>query len=149
MTQIASPDAINTLISAIRTQIDVITALSSGGIGVIIVTWGRLLGIFDDANLSSFRKPILLGIPLALLVASVIAGYFAIALTTGYLTEIARGANSLDGVFIQDSVKFYFEEYDTISHYTMRMQLCSSIIGIVGIAAWFAWNITKIERATK
>lgn len=148
MTEFAPPDEIKTLLDAIRTQIDVITALSSGGLGAIILTWGRILGILDDADLSAFRKPAFLILPAALLLMAVIIGYFAGAQTTGYYTEIANGINASDGKEITDARLHYFSGYDAKFHWMMLIQLCSSIAGIVLIASWFAWNILTPKRKT-
>lgn len=57
MAEFMVPDVIAQTLGAIRTQIDVITALSSGGFSIIIFTWARVVGVFNDADFSSFRKP--------------------------------------------------------------------------------------------
>lgn len=145
MTDLAPSPAILTLLEAIRTQIDVITALSSGGLGVIILTWARILGILDDADLSAFRRPALLIWPAVFLLLAIIIGYFAGAQTTGYLTEIASGKDASTGAAIADARSYYFESYDTPFHYMMLVQLCASIAGIVCSAAWFAWNIMQMK----
>lgn len=148
MTEFAPPDEIKTLLDAIRTQIDVITALSSGGLGAIILTWGRILGILDDADFSAFRKPALLIVPASLLLLAVIIGYFAGAQTTGYYTEIANGINTDDGKPIGDARLHYFNGYDTKFHWMMMVQFCASIAGITLIASWFSWNILTSRRST-
>ena len=149
MTELAAPETIITLLGAIRTQIDVITTLSSGGLGLIILTWARILGIFDDADFSSFKKPAFLIIPATGLLVAVIIGYFAGAQTTGYFTEIANGINSSTGGKITSARSYYFDGYDTKFHWMMLFQLCTSIAGIVLLASWFAWNIVSTKRSTK
>lgn len=149
MTELSAPETIITLLTAIRTQIDVITTLSSGGLGLIILTWARILGIFDDADFSSFRKPAFLIVPATGLLVAVIIGYFAGAQTTGYFTEIANGINSSTGYKITDAPFHYFDDYDTKFHWMMLFQLCASIVGIVLLAGWFAWNIVNTKRNTK
>lgn len=149
MTEFTAPASIITLLDAIRTQIDVITALSSGGLGAIILTWGRILGILDDADLSAFRIPAFLTLPATLLLLAVIIGYFAGAQTTGYYTEIANGVNASNNEKITDARLYFFDNYDTKFHYMMLVQLLASITGIASIAGWFAWNILTTKRRTK
>jgi hypothetical protein len=149
MTELTTPDTIVTLLAVTRTQIDVITTLSSGGLGVIILSWGRILGILDDADFSAFKKPALLIIPAVCLLLAVIIGYFAGAQTTGYYTEIASGVDSSTGSKITDASAYYFASYDTSFHWMMFTQLISSILGIVLLAGWFAWNILSMKRKSQ
>lgn len=149
MTDLTTPDTIITLLAAIRTQIDVITTLSSGGAGVIILTWARILGIFDDADFSSFKKPALLTAPAICLIVAVIIGYLAGAQTTGYYTEIASGVNSTTGKGITDASAYYFTSYDAPFYWMMAVQLYSSVLGILLLAGWFAWNIFSNNRNSK
>lgn len=140
-----SPQSILTLLDSIRTQIDVITTLSSGGLGVIILTWARILGIMDDADLSSFRRPGLLVLPALALLCAVILGYLAGAQTTGYFTEIANGVTA-EGAKIECAKDHYFDDYDNKFYRMMQIQLYASVLGIVFIAAWFAWNVFANNR---
>jgi hypothetical protein len=145
MTAIEAPDSILTLLDAIRTQIDVITALSSGGLGVIILTWGRILGILDDADLSSFKRPGVLVLPALALLVAVILGYLAGGQTTGYLTEVAQG-KSAAGKEILDAHAHYFSEYRKPFDFMMTLQFYASVLGIILIAAWFTWNVFANAR---
>lgn len=149
MTDLTTPDTIITLLAAIRTQIDVITTLSSGGAGVIILTWARILGIFDDADFSNFKKPELLTAPAICLIVAVIIGYLAGAQTTGYYTEIASGLNSTTGKDITDASAYYFASYDAPFFWMMAVQFYSSVLGILLLAGWFAWNIFSNNRSSK
>jgi hypothetical protein len=158
MTELTTPETIVTLLAASRTQIDVITTLSSGGLGVIILSWGRILGIIDDADFSAFKKPALLIIPAICLLLAVIIGYFAGAQTTGYYTEIASGVDSstcktINGEIecqkISNATDYYFGSYDTSFHWMMFTQLITSILGIVLLAGWFAWNILSMKRKSQ
>lgn len=138
-----------TLLSAIRTQTDVITTWSSGGLGVVILTWGRILGILPDANLSGFRIPVFLVFPSMLLLLSVILGYFIGAQITGYLTEIALGKDSSSGEVIRNFRTYYFASYEPKFHWMMFIQLCFSVIGITAMSGWFAWNILQMKGKPK
>ena len=141
MTDLAPSEAILTLLAAIRAQIDVVTALSSGGFGVIILTWSRILGIFDNASRYSFRKPAFLILPGSFLLLAIIVGYLAGSLTTGYHVEIANGVDSSSKEKIADARKYYFDSYHITFHWWMLVQLCLSTAGIVLMAGWFTWNI--------
>lgn len=149
MTELATPDTIIILLGAIRTQIDVITTLSSGGAGVIILTWARILGIFDDADFSSFKKPALLTVPAICLIIAVIIGYLAGSQTTGYYTEIASGVNSTTGRAITDASTYYFASYDAPFYWMMSVQFYSSILGILLLSGWFTWNISSNNRGSQ
>lgn len=146
MTTIEAPGSILILLESIRTQIDIITALSSGGLGVIILTWGRTLGILDDADLSSFKRPGFLVLPALALLIAVILGYLAGAQTTGYLTEIAQG-KSAAGKEILNAHDHYFSEYRKPFDLMMELQFYASVLGIMLIAAWFTWNVFANARS--
>lgn len=148
MSELEAPQSILTLLEAIRTQIDVITTLSSGGLGAIILTWGRILGILDDADLSSFKKPGFLILPAFLLLCAIILGYLTGAQTTGYLTEVAQGM-SASGTAINDAKAFYFSEYRSSFDRMMQVQFFTSIVGIVLLAGWFTSNVAMRPRSGK
>lgn len=145
MVELQTPESILNLLSAIRTQIDIITTLSSGGLGVIILTWGRLFGILDDANLSSFKRPGFLVIPASALLCAVILGYLAGGQTTGYLTEIAQ-TKSASGDAIVDAKSHYFSDYRASFDNMMTIQFVTSLTGIILVATWFAWNVLANKR---
>ena len=140
MADIEAPLSIVTMLESIRTQTDVITALSSGGFGAIIYTWARVLGIFDDANLRNFRKPVYLAIPAATLVCSIVLGYLIGAMTTGYFTEIAKGT-SAQGAIITDAKEHYSSDYYCSYQWMMGLQLLSSVAGILLLALWYVCNV--------
>ncbi|MDX8353963.1 hypothetical protein [Cognatiyoonia sp. IB215182] len=129
MPELEAPQSILTLLDAIRTQIDVITTLSSGGLGAVILTWGRILGILDDADLSSFKRPGLLILPALLLLCAIVLGYLTGAQTTGYLTEVAQGS-SASGTAITDAKEHYFFDYRNKFDKMMQVQFYASITGI-------------------
>lgn len=145
MQGLEAPDSILTLLDAIRTQIDVITALSSGALGAIILTWGRILGILDDADLSSFSRPGLLVVPATLLICAVTLGYLAGAQTTGYLTEIAQGVQA-SGSAITDAHSYYFASYRRSFDWMMQIQFITSLGGVLLLAVWFAWNLIGASK---
>lgn len=145
MNEVAAPDTIIKILDAIRTQIDVITTLSSGGTGLIIFTWARILGIFDDANFSGFKRPFFLLLPAILFIFSIIVGYLSGAQTTGYYIEIANGVNASTGTKIDDARAYFFSDYNVPFHWMMALQLYSSVLGIISLSGWFAWNIFNIK----
>ncbi|WGI22819.1 hypothetical protein [Amylibacter sp. IMCC11727] len=143
MSEVVLSEAITSVLSSIRTQVDVITALSSGGLGSIIFTWARVLGLFEDGNFKSFKSPFLLVIPGALLLIAVILGYLVGAQITGFLTEIANGTSAQGDKIIDASAYYFSSVYSTSFDWMMLIQLLASSIGIIMIACWFAWNVKK------
>lgn len=143
------PDTVIKALEAIRTQIDVVTTLSSGGVGAIILTWARVLGILDDANLSAFKRPVFLILPLVCLVLAIIIGYLAGALTTGYYLEVANGMNALENSKITNAKAHFFVDYEAKFHWMMLTQLCTSIAGIVLMAGWFSLNVFGMKGVQK
>lgn len=81
--------------------------------------------------------------PMVTFVSAVIFGYFAHALATGYLTEIARGV-SAQGNDITNAHAHYFSDYREIVNSLMLLQMIASIAGIAGTvcgAIWFTWKV--------
>jgi len=140
MVDIVAPQSIVTLLESIRTQVDVITTLSSGGLGVIIYTWARILGIFDDANLQNFKKPVLLAIPATAFLCSIVLGYLIGAQTTGYFTEVAKGM-SANGTPITSAKSHYSSDYYRPYQLMMGFQLLASLFGILFLALWYICNV--------
>lgn len=146
---IVTPDTLEKALEAIRLQVDVVTTLSSGGVAAIIVTWARILGIVDDANLSGFRRPILLVVPMISFVVAVIAGYLISSLTTGYHLEISNGLDASTGKIIESAKVHFFSNYEEKFHKMMSLQLYISISGIAMLVTWYGWNVYKMNGATK
>ncbi len=145
MVDIETPQSIITLLDAIRIQVDVITTLSSGGLGIIIYTWARILGIFDDANLKNFRKPVFLAFPAIAFLFSIALGYLIGPLTTGYFTEVAKG-RSASGAVISSAREHYFSDYYDCFNWVMASQVGTSFGGIVLLSIWYVCNVIKRER---
>ncbi len=140
MSGLTVPHVVVEALQAIRIQTDVITALSSGGASVIIVTWARLLGIFGDANLTGFKHPFVLAFPLACFVLAVIVGYLIGSQVTGYYLEIANSNNASTGADITDARQHFFSDYESAFHWMMSIQLYVNAVGILVLAAWYGRN---------
>jgi hypothetical protein len=137
--ELAIPESITLTISGMRLLADVVTNLSIAGIAAVILTWARVLGIYKDADLSGFRKPLLLAVPLAFFVAAVIAGYALGSSLTGFFFEIVRGSSMQENP-ITDATEHFKRDYwkfDVIG----LVQLLTSICGILTLSGWFLWNV--------
>jgi hypothetical protein len=144
--EIVVPESITLTISGMRLLGDVVTNLSTAGIAAVILTWARVLGIYKDADLSGFRRPLLLTVPLALFVLAVIAGYALGSSLTGFFFEITHGS-SMQGYQITDATEHFKREYWKFSFIGL-VQLLTSICGILTLSGWFLWNVyikTRVE----
>ncbi len=149
MSELVVPHVVVEALQAIRIQTDVVTTLSSGGAGVVIVTWARLLGIFDDANLTNFRCPFFLIFPLALFIVAIIDGYYIGSQITGYYLEVANGKNASTGMDITDARQHFLCDYRPVFYWTMLIQLCVSAVGIITLAIWYGWNAYGMKKERK
>ena len=157
MAELSAPSSILNVIEAIRTQVDVITTMSSGGVGAILLTWARVLGFYDDADFSGFRRPFFLVIPMGLFIVAVVLGYLAGAQVTGYFMEIAGGidASSCKGAevssceSITSAAKHYRDQYADAFYSIMQVQLIASMTGLLCLAIWFAINVYNIKGTPK
>ncbi len=143
MSPLDIPNVVTTSLQTIRYQTDIIAALSSGGVGIVIFILARIFGIFDDANLSGFKKKFVPIISLICLVISVILGYWVGNLIVGYHLEIVKGISASTGVPIPDARNHFIEEYQPLLRYMAVYQLSTSCIGLITFVIWFVWNLSK------
>ena len=126
-------------ISGMRSLADVVTNLSTAGIAAVILTWARILGVYKDADFSSFRRPLLLIVPLASFLTAVICGYALNSALTGFFHEVTLGM-STQGIKMSDPTVYYKCEFGIFNLFG-GLQLLASVIGIVTLSGWFLWNV--------
>ena len=145
------PDSVIQLIASIRTQADIVSAISGAGMGFVLLTWLRTHGMSMDINLTGFRRPELLVVPLGLFLGAYLFGYVQSSLMSGYFAEIASGYNTSAAHNIFDAREHFLEHYFKLLQLLGGCQLFLSVIGIIALAVWFLvnlWSLSAERRGT-
>ena len=141
------PNSVVHLINVARTQADVVSALSAGGIGFVLLTWLRVHGMSTDINLTAFRRPILLIFPLILFLAAYIAGYVLSLMTAGYFAEVATAYSTSNATSIANAKQHFIDDYFDLLQCIGFLQLGGSVLGVVSLATWFVFNLTLVAHS--
>ena len=144
------PQSVSALIQAIQTQTRMITTISSGGAGLIILTWFRVLGLKEDIDLRSFKWPLVLILPLCLFVICLIISYIISAAISGYYAELLIGKSSSCGDCppINDAAAHFIEDYFVLQSIG-AVQLLSGIIGLLILTGWYILNGVTYFKARR
>ncbi len=141
-------DHVAAFVDAFRTQTQLAAGLSTAAIGAILFSWTRLFKVVDSKDMRNFRAPGFLGIPLVILVASVILGYFLSAAITGYYYEILVDWSYDTGKPPGDPVQHFNTDYVGLLNNAGFAQLACSIAGMLLVAGWYAWNVLSKAPAS-
>lgn len=142
-------DAVEKLIDAIRVQTDLMTTVSSGGIALVLLTFARVLRMQSDVDLSNFRRPSILVIPLALFTVAVGFGYMITGSITGYFADIFKQMDGdvskrMDGdtpTAITDASQHFDTAYFDQIYNMAQGQLISTVLAIVVVVSWYGINV--------
>lgn len=133
-------DLVKEFFGALRIQVDTINSMSAFGAGGVLAIWASKLRISDSLAVDGFRWAELLLLPFLLFIVAIILGYLMSALVAGYHFEILTG--KAFGKVITVGPKTHFViEYQTKFKVMSAVQLGLSLLGIIGLALWFAANI--------
>jgi hypothetical protein len=141
---ISIPQAVAGLVESIKQQTDLVTAMSAAALGLVLVTWTRVIGLQKDLDLSGFRFPKLLIVPLIGFLVSICCGYLIYASITGFYAEIAAGV-SAQGQKISDAGSHFISDYWHLQGIG-QIQLSVAMAAVVVFAIWFIFNIYSWEK---
>lgn len=150
---ITVPGAVQKFLDAMQHQTDIVTVLSTGGIGTVIFVWARILGIHNDADFSRFKRARLLIAPLCCFVIAIIVSYLIKSIITGFYYETALGividkctiSNCPKITNVSDHLKsdYWDLQYWGITH------LILNIIGVILLVSWFVYNVIFNLKVSK
>ena len=134
--------------NAISSQTDLITQISTAGLGAIIFTW---LPVTRKMTLNEEKKNS--GLAIVLIVSMI---FFTIAVVIGYLTrgQITGFYHELIGnVEIKgcgSSIKERVNcDYRTMLKYFQICQLTTSVLGIAFLVGWYICSYISFDRGLK
>jgi hypothetical protein len=132
-------DTVNAFIEASRAQTDLVTKISTAGVGGVLATFGCVLGLRNDLQLARFRYSWFLVVPLIAFTLSVVTGYVTLAEISGFRYELVTGL-SATSVAILNPVSHFTQHYMALLTKIALTQLLSSIFGILTLAVWYSAN---------
>ena len=147
--ELVIPDSILHLTDSIRIQGDIITTISGVAIGFVLLTWVRVRGLASDVNLTGFRQPNVLILPLLLFLGAFILGYILSSALTGYFAEIVSGVNFSNDCKITDPKQHFLDDYYDFLDLLGKTQFWFSIIGMLVLSLWFILNLVSLSNIKK
>ena len=135
------PTSVLQLTDSIRLQSDIVTSISGAGVGFILFTLARVLGLASDINLTGFRRPKLLAVPLALFLIAFVLGYVLSASLSGYFAEVVSRVDSSSGMPITDARQHFNCQYFVWLQAIGGVQLLCNVLGILALSGWFVVNV--------
>ena len=127
-------------------QTKMITDVCVAGVAAVIFTLLRNYRVLTDhAQLARFTLPLLLFIPLLGFVVGILAGYFVTATGSGFSLEAALGEDLTKRVPIDNLREYFKSNYQNTLYNAGRIQIVASLLGIVTIVTWYAFNILKLR----
>ncbi len=138
---------------ALNSQTKIVVDLSAAGIVVIIVTWLRSVGVFNDhPAMTKFKMPWFLVVPLAGFGFSVVYGYVVGQISIGFYFEailkedLSSGDSISDIEALVDHFKIQYQGPLTIQSY---VQLTGLTIGVATLVPWYAGNVISYALAKR
>ena len=141
------PSSVLHLINHIQSQGDIVTSISVAGMGFVLLTWSRVRGMAEDIDLTQFRKPNWLLLPLSFFFVAFVLGYLVSSLLTGYFAEIVSKLNFSCDCEITDAQQHFEDYYYDLLQTISGIQLFSGGVGALSLSIWFVVNL--FDRSKK
>ena len=127
-------------------QTRMITDISVAGVVAILFTWLRCFGVLSDhAQLTQFRGPLFLFLPLSCLLIAILDGYIIGQATAGFYLEGMLGVNQSTEQPIEDLVNHFTRDYRGLLRISGMIQILFSIGGVLSLVGWYGFNILKFR----
>lgn len=144
------PDTVLHSVNSIQMQADVITGISTAGVGFILTILFRFRAEMSVRGGTQHGEQKFLVIPLLLFVLSVAVGLVIGAYRTGFLFEVSTGWNGSIQCYIVDARQHFRVEYYELFRWTSWSQILSSGLAILitsGCLSCHLWKQATRERS--
>jgi hypothetical protein len=138
-------DLVSSFVDSFRQQLQFTSSVSTAALAAILFSWARMFGVVASKDMRGFRWPRFLIIPLVLLLAAILIGYFLAGGLTGYYYEVLVGYDFTQQADF-DNGGLHFQSYyvDWLQDWA-RGQLICAVVGMTLVAGWYAWNVLAKE----
>ena len=127
------------LLKSIRTQVDILTALSSGGLGMILF---RVIGYDNGKLYIPSKDTLIILISGFLFIIAIVAGFITTSFITGFWTEMTFLYSQIDDA--REYLKV--DPLLGVARLLSFIQLISSLFGVIGTSLYVWRNATKEEQ---